>query len=59
VSPDQYKSFLPDFMAVEMLENHLLIENPGYYNGMSLKESLDALEDEPTTWKDFVKQSNF
>jgi len=58
VSPDQYKSFLPDFMAVEMLENHLLIENPGYYNGMSLKESLDALEDEPTTWKDFVKQSN-
>jgi len=37
----------------------MLIENPGYYNGMSLNESLDALEDEPTTWKEFVKQSNF
>jgi len=59
VSPDQYKSFFPDFMAVEMLENHLLFESPGYYNGLSLKESLDALEDEPTTWKEFVKKSNF
>ncbi|KAF1816884.1 NmrA-like family domain-containing protein [Eremomyces bilateralis CBS 781.70] len=59
ISADQYKSFLPDYMAQEMLENHLLIEEPGYYNGTSLQESLDALEDKPTTWKEFVKKSGF
>jgi hypothetical protein len=57
VSPDEYKSFLPEFMAEEMLENHLLIEEPGYYNGMSLQASLDALEDKPTTWTEFVKNN--
>jgi hypothetical protein len=57
VTSEQYKGFLPSFMAEEMLENHLLIEEPGYYNGMSLKESLDALETKPTTWKEFVKQN--
>jgi hypothetical protein len=59
VSQEQYKSFLPPVMKEEMLENHLLIESPGYFNGMSLKESLDALDEKPTTWKDFVKKSNF
>lgn len=59
VSSDQYKGFLPSFMAEEMLENHLLIENPGYFNGMSLQESLDALDDKPTTFKEFVKNNNF
>ncbi|KAF2664061.1 putative NmrA family transcriptional regulator [Microthyrium microscopicum] len=59
ISSEQYKSFLPDFMAEEMLENHLLIESPGYFNGMSLQESLDALDDKPTTWKEFVKKTNF
>ena len=44
-------------MAEEMLENHLFIENPGYYNGASLKESLDLLEEKPTTWKEFLKKS--
>ncbi|QDS76714.1 hypothetical protein FKW77_000949 [Venturia effusa] len=58
VTNEQYKSFLPDFMAEEMLENHLLIESPGYYNGMDLKESLNALSEKPTTWKEFVK-ANF
>jgi len=59
VSPDQYKSFLPDFMAEEMLENHLLLEKPGYYNGMSLQQSLDVLDEKPTTWKEFLKHSGF
>lgn len=59
VSPDQYKSFLPEFMAEEMLENHLLIEKPGYFNGMSLQESLNALDEKPTTWKEFLKHSDF
>lgn len=57
VSAEQYKSSLPEFMAEEMLENHLFIENPGYYNGASLGESLSLLEEKPTTWKEFIKKS--
>jgi len=45
-------------MAEEMLENHLFIENPGHFNGASLKESLDLLEERATTWKEFVKKSS-
>ncbi|KFY98338.1 hypothetical protein V500_01735 [Pseudogymnoascus sp. VKM F-4518 (FW-2643)] len=57
VTPDQFKGFLPPSVAEEFLENHLFIENPGYYNGASLKESLDALEDKPTTWKEYAKKT--
>ncbi len=57
LSPEQYKSNFPPSMADEMLENHLFIEDPGYYNGASLKESLDLLEEKPTTWKEFLKKS--
>lgn len=57
VSAEQYKSFFPEFMAQEMLENHLFIENPGYYNGASLKESQDIVEDKLTTWKEFISKS--
>lgn len=58
VTPEQYKSFLPAAMAEEMLENHLFIESPGYFNGASLKESLDLLDERPTTWKEYVKKSS-
>jgi len=58
VSPDQYRSFLPDFMA-DMMENHLLIEKPRYCNGMSLQESLDALDENPANWKEVLKNSTF
>jgi hypothetical protein len=54
---DVYKSFLPEFMAEEMLQNHLFIENPGYYNGESLEESLALLEEKPVSWKEWVKKS--
>ncbi len=57
LSAEQYKSFLPPAMADEYLENHLFIENPGYFNGASLKESLDLLTEKPTTWKEFVKKT--
>ncbi|KAI8649261.1 NmrA domain-containing protein [Fusarium keratoplasticum] len=57
VSAEQYKSFLPAAMAEEMLENHLFVEEPGYYNGASLEESLSVLEDKPTTWKEFITKS--
>ncbi|KAI8684879.1 NmrA domain-containing protein [Fusarium keratoplasticum] len=53
-----YKSFLPEPLADEMLENHLFIEEPGYYNGRDLKESLDLLSSvglQPTTWKGFLE----
>ncbi|RTE82096.1 hypothetical protein BHE90_003396 [Fusarium euwallaceae] len=53
-----YKSFLPDSLADEMLENHLFIEEPGYYNGQDLEESLDLLSSvglQPTTWKEFLE----
>lgn len=33
VNFDTYKSFMHGPIAEEMLENHLFIENPGYYNG--------------------------
>lgn len=55
---EQYAANLPSFMAEEMLENHLLIAEPGYYAGQSLEPSLKLLgDDRPTTWKEFVAQS--
>ncbi|KAJ3544623.1 hypothetical protein NM208_g2955 [Fusarium decemcellulare] len=53
-----YKSFLPEPLADEMLENHLFIEEPGYYNDRDLKESLDLLSSvglRPTSWKEFLR----
>ncbi|KAK4870142.1 hypothetical protein LT330_005196 [Penicillium expansum] len=60
VDSDTYKSFIPGPMGEEMLENHLFVENPGYFNGRSLKESHKLLEKSGyrvTTWKDFLEQS--
>jgi hypothetical protein len=54
---DTFKSFFPSPLGVEMLENHLFIEEPGYYEGKSLSESLDLLRKvglKPTTWKEFL-----
>ena len=57
ISEEQYKGILPKFIAEEMLENHLFIENPGYYNGADLDESHKFLEEKLTTWKDFIIKS--
>lgn len=54
---DKYKSFLPPAIAQELLENHLLLEDTGYYGGAELKESLGLLEQEPTSWKEFVTKN--
>ncbi|DAA75428.1 TPA_exp: putative NmrA family transcriptional regulator [Trichophyton benhamiae CBS 112371] len=40
----------------EMLQNMQLLYMFGYYGGASLKESLDLLDEAPTTWKKFVEQ---
>lgn len=57
ISEDTYKSFLPEPIAQEMLENMLLLEEPGYYAGADLKESLGLLDEKPTTWKAFVEKN--
>ncbi len=60
IDAETYKSFLPGPLAEEMLENHLFIDEPGYYAGKSLKESQDLLAKvglKPTTWKDFLEKN--
>jgi hypothetical protein len=57
VSADQYKAVLPPAVAQEFLENHLLIESPGYYLGQSLDESLKLLDAKPTSFANFVKKN--
>ncbi|EHK42422.1 hypothetical protein TRIATDRAFT_149983 [Trichoderma atroviride IMI 206040] len=57
---DTFQSFFPAPLGVEMLENHLFIEEPGYYAGKSLDESLDLLRKvglKPTTWKEFLAKN--
>lgn len=57
---ETYKSFLPEPIALEMLENHLFVEDPGYYAGKDLKESLDLLASvnlKPTSWKEFLAKN--
>ncbi|KAH8697113.1 NmrA family transcriptional regulator [Talaromyces proteolyticus] len=51
---DNYKAFLPAAVAQEFLENHLLLEDPGYYASANLEESLALVQQQPTTWKEFV-----
>ncbi|KAL0931216.1 NmrA family transcriptional regulator [Colletotrichum truncatum] len=58
IDAETYKSFLPGPLADEMLENHLFIEEPGYFAGKDLKESLDLLAGvglKPTSWKEFLE----
>ncbi|CAG8237963.1 unnamed protein product [Penicillium salamii] len=57
---ETYKSFIPGPMGQEMLENHLFIEDPGYYGGRSLKESQALLAKsgfQATSWKSFLEQN--
>lgn len=57
ITAEQYKSFLPDLIAEEMLENHQFIDEPGYYNGADLKESHDIVKDKLVSWEEFIKKS--
>ncbi|KAM5343765.1 hypothetical protein ACJ41O_012302 [Fusarium nematophilum] len=60
IDAETYKGFLPPFMANEMLENHLFIEEPGYYLGKDLDESQKLLADaglSSTTWGEFLEQN--
>lgn len=60
IGEETYKGFLPAQMAKEMLENHLLMDGPGYYGGQSLHESVTLVEEaglKLTTWKDFLARN--
>ncbi|CAN8101108.1 unnamed protein product [Discula destructiva] len=46
---------LPDYAAVEMLENMLLMSVKGYFGGESLNDSHAILQDKLTTWKEHMK----
>lgn len=48
-------SGMPEFAAVEMLENMRLMAEGGYFGGKDL--SLDILEDKPTTWEQHLRKS--
>lgn len=48
---------LPDFAAEELLENMRLMDEGGYYGGESLDASLALLDDKPTTWDEYIKES--
>ncbi|OOF97626.1 hypothetical protein ASPCADRAFT_206405 [Aspergillus carbonarius ITEM 5010] len=59
IPADTFKSFLPPPIAQEMLENILLLEDPGYYAGESLTPSHELLdkEEQPTQWKEYVSRN--
>lgn len=57
LSEDTFKSYLSPKIAQEMLENMLLLEDPGYYGGADLKESVSLLDEKPVSWKDFVEKN--
>jgi uncharacterized protein YbjT (DUF2867 family) len=53
-----YKGFLPPPIAQEILENELLCEEPGFFNGGTLKEGHELLEQaglKTTSWKEFLE----
>lgn len=57
VDAESYKSFMPPAFAEELLENHLFIENPGYYNGRSLDPKLlSELGLKTTSWREYVEK---
>ncbi|RMJ25014.1 3-beta hydroxysteroid dehydrogenase/isomerase family [Aspergillus sp. HF37] len=55
VTADQFKAAFPESMATEFLENHLFIEDPGYYLGQPLEGSQELLDSKPTDWAQFVR----
>ncbi|KAG5918824.1 hypothetical protein E4U53_004049 [Claviceps sorghi] len=56
---DAFKSHFPAPAAQEMLENMLLLQDPGYYAGADLTPSLRLLDehDKPISWKAFAQQN--
>lgn len=55
VPSEVYKARIPEPVAQELLENMLMLEDPGYYAGADLAESQELLDEKPATWKEFVE----
>lgn len=58
IDAEDYMKPLPGKVAQELLETNQLMENPGYYAGASLDESLRIVEQKPKTWKEYVAQQS-
>lgn len=54
IEGETYKKFLPQAIAQEMLETHLLLESPGYYAGADIEPTLKLLEQKPKSWREYV-----
>lgn len=48
---------MPEFAAIELLENMRVMDEGGYYGGASLDESHALLSDPLTSWEEFLKKS--
>jgi uncharacterized protein YbjT (DUF2867 family) len=48
---------MPEFAAVELLENMRLLDEFGYYGGESLDETHKFVEDKLTTWEEHMKKA--
>ncbi|KAI0015229.1 NMRAL1 protein [Xylariomycetidae sp. FL0641] len=62
LTEDMFRGYMkstgaPDFVADEMYENMLLLQDFGYYGGEPLDESHKYVEDHLTTWVDFMKKT--
>ena len=58
LNPERYEFYSdPPNIGEEMLQSYLLLEDPGYYAGINLDESLALLDEKPTTWRKFVAKS--
>ncbi|CAH0004298.1 unnamed protein product [Clonostachys byssicola] len=57
VSPEAAKDLFPAARAEEMVDNLLLLEDPGYFAGEPLEESLALLDERPSSWKAFAVEN--
>lgn len=58
VTPEEFRKSLPENIAQELLENLLFVEDPGYFLGASLDDSLRLVDEKPTSWADYVKTNS-
>ena len=57
VPEEAFKSFWPAEYGDEFLENLFLLEDPGFFAGADLLESLALLDEKPRGWREFVEST--
>ncbi|KAJ5617300.1 hypothetical protein N7537_002414 [Penicillium hordei] len=58
LTEEEYKAYvIPSSFGQEAYETYLLMVDPGYYVGKGLGESLELLDEKPTSWKEFVHKN--